>query len=74
MRYHKNPHGFLAGVVFKIVNKVLKGHTVAYSIGAISAPLLNTLFFMGFLVIAFYDTDYIQNWLIRLVLPIRLLS
>ncbi|MBF1319235.1 ECF transporter S component [Mogibacterium diversum] len=53
--------GFLAGVVFKIVNKIFRGHTIAYSIGAISAPLLNTLFFMGFLVIAFYDTDYIQK-------------
>ena len=53
--------GFLAGVVFKIVNKIFRGHTIAYSIGSISAPLLNTLFFMGFLVIAFYDTDYIQK-------------
>ena len=53
--------GFLAGVVFKIVNKIFRGQTIAYSIGAISAPLLNTLFFMGFLVIAFYDTDYIPK-------------
>ena len=53
--------GACAGIIFKAINKVLKDRTIAYSIGAISAPLLNTLFFMGFLVIAFYDTDYIQK-------------
>ena len=53
--------GACAGIIFKAINKVLKDRTIAYSIGSISAPLLNTLFFMGFLVIAFYDTDYIQK-------------
>ena len=53
--------GVCSGIIFKAINKVLKDRTIAYSIGAISAPLLNTLFFMGFLVIAFYDTDYIQK-------------
>ena len=45
--------GACAGIIFKAINKVLKDRTIAYSIGAI--------FFMGFLVIAFYDTDYIQK-------------
>lgn len=53
--------GAFAGIIFKAINKVLKNRTIAYSIGAISAPLLNTIFFMGFLVIAFYDTRYIQK-------------
>lgn len=53
--------GACAGIIFKAINKVLKDRTIAYSIGAISAPILNTIFFMGFLVIAFYDTDYIQK-------------
>ena len=53
--------GVCSGIIFKAINKVLKDRTIAYSIGAISAPLLNTLFFMGFLVIAFYDTDYIHK-------------
>ena len=53
--------GACAGIVFKAVNNIFKDRTIAFSIGSISAPLLNTLFFMGFLVIAFYDTDYIQK-------------
>lgn len=53
--------GACAGIIFKAVNNIFKNRTIAFSIGSISAPLLNTLFFMGFLVIAFYDTDYIQK-------------
>ena len=28
---------------------------------SLSAPLLNTLFFMGYIVLAFYQTEYIQG-------------
>lgn len=53
--------GLCVGLIFMAVNKAVKGKTIAYSIGSISAPLLNTLFFMGFIVLAFYNTSYIQN-------------
>lgn len=53
--------GICVGLLFKAVDKALKGSTVSYIIGSLSAPLLNTLFFMGFIVLAFYRTDYIQN-------------
>ena len=29
--------------------------------GGLSAPVLNTVFFMGFLVLIFYNCDYVQN-------------
>lgn len=32
-----------------------------YAIGAVSAPLLNTTFFMGLIVALFYQTEYIQG-------------
>ena len=30
-------------------------------VASLSAPLLNTLFFMGYIVLAFYHTDYVQS-------------
>lgn len=53
--------GVCVGLIFMALDKALKGNTVSYVIGSISAPLLNTIFFMGFIVLAFYNTDYIQN-------------
>lgn len=53
--------GFCVGLLFKVLNKATKGKTAAYVIGSISAPLLNTLFFMGFIILVFYNTPYIQT-------------
>ena len=53
--------GICVGLIFRALNKSLKGNTISYAIASLSAPLLNTLFFMGFIVLAFYNTDYIQN-------------
>ena len=33
-------------------------------VASLSAPLLNTLFFMGYIVLAFYQTDYVQSLVI----------
>ena len=33
----------------------------SYFIGALSAPLLNTLFFMGYIVLVLYNTEFIQS-------------
>ena len=52
---------FLSGYIFKAVRKVDKTKTWSYFVGAISAPVLNTLFFMSYLCIAFYNTDYVQG-------------
>lgn len=53
--------GLCCGLIFKACRKVdLKG-TWSYFVGAISAPLLNTFFFMGYIVLVFYRTEYIQE-------------
>ena len=49
--------GFLAGVIFKMVKKLKPG----YEIACLAGPMLNTLFFMGALVLFFYNTEFIQN-------------
>lgn len=41
--------------------KKLTGKQTGAVWGAISAPLLNTVFFMGFLVLFFYGSDYVQS-------------
>ncbi|MBO5303689.1 MAG: ECF transporter S component [Lachnospiraceae bacterium] len=53
--------GWLTGILYKAFVKVKfmkKGALVAANL---CAPLLNTTFFMGFMVLFFYNTDYIQN-------------
>ncbi len=58
--------GYLAGVIFKAVSKFDRRGNWGYFVGAISAPVLNTLFFMGFLVLAFYNTEYVQGLVSKL--------
>ena len=53
--------GLLTGLVFKAIRKIDKTYTLAYFIGAFSAPFLNTVLFMGYIVLAFYGTEYVQN-------------
>ena len=38
-----------------------KPGTWSYILSAMCAPALNTLFFMGYIVLAFYGCDYVQN-------------
>lgn len=53
--------GFCAGWVFRLLNQVDRKGIVSYVLGALATPLLNTLFFMGYIVLVFYTSDYIQN-------------
>lgn len=53
--------GLCTGYIFKAVRKIDHTKTWSYFVGALSAPLLNTLFFMSYLCIAFYNTDYVQG-------------
>ena len=53
--------GFCTGLVYKAVKKIDRSHTWSYFVGSISAPLLNTLFFMGYIVLVFYNTDFVQG-------------
>ena len=54
--------GVACAYVFKAVIKLDKDEkTWSYFVGALSAPLLNTLFFMGYIVLFFYNTSFVQN-------------
>lgn len=53
--------GFCVGLLFKALRFIDRKGGWSYFIGALSAPLLNTLFFMGYIVLAFYHTDYVQS-------------
>lgn len=50
--------GWLAGFIFSKIKKF----KYSIEITSLIAPLLNTVFFMGCLVIFFYNTDYIQSF------------
>ena len=53
--------GFCVGLLFKALRLIDRKGGWSYFIGALSAPLLNTLFFMGYIVAVFYQTEYIQG-------------
>ena len=53
--------GAVTGWIFRGLKKLDEFDIWCYFAGGLAAPLLNTIFFMGFLVLAFYNTDYIQQ-------------
>ena len=54
--------GFCCGLIFKAVSKFDKDEkTWSYFVGALSAPLLNTIFFMGYIILFFYKTEIVQS-------------
>lgn len=54
--------GYLTGVLFKLIAKADKTNTICYFAGGLLAALLNTLFFVGTLLVFFWNTDYIQSF------------
>ena len=53
--------GFCVGLIFKALRFIDRRGGWSYFVGALSAPLLNTLFFMGYIVLVFYHTEFIQS-------------
>ena len=53
--------GLCVGLVFNGLKQLDKPGTWSYIVSAMCAPGLNTLFFMGYIVLAFYGCDYMQN-------------
>ena len=47
--------------LFRVLRRMDRKKSWSYFVGAMSAPLLNTIFFMGYIVLVFYKTDYIQE-------------
>lgn len=52
--------GLAVGFIYKGLKSVIKSN-IRYFIAAICAPVLNTVFFMGWIVIAFYGSEYVQG-------------
>ncbi len=53
--------GLLCGLVFYGLNKALHGKKLAYILAALACPACNTIFFMGFIMLFYFKTDYIQG-------------
>ena len=53
--------GLCVGLVFNGLKRLDKPGTWSYIVSAMCAPGLNTLFFMGYIVLVFYHTDYVQS-------------
>ena len=54
--------GLCCGLVYQGMRKILPGkEKVCAAVGSFSAAFLNTVFFMGFLVLLFYGSPYVQG-------------
>ena len=53
--------GWLTGIIFKGLEKIDRSKTVSFFIGGFLAALLNTILFMGALMLFFWNTEYIQS-------------
>lgn len=58
--------GFLTGWLFRAVHRIDRTKTVSYFIGGLLAPVLNTVLFMGYIVLFFYRTEFVQNMVVKL--------
>jgi uncharacterized membrane protein len=52
--------GWLTGVIFRAVKKVDKTKTAAYFVGGFAGAVLNTVFFIGMLLICFWNLEEFQ--------------
>ncbi len=53
--------GVLTGIIYRVLSKADKKGLVSTLVGTLSAPVLNTIFFMGYICLAFWHTDYVQG-------------
>ena len=53
--------GWLCGLIFMALYKIKGTRKISYYVASLSCPVLNTVFFMGSLVLFFYKSDYIQG-------------
>ena len=53
--------GFCVGWIFRGISRIDRTRVVGYFVSALSAALLNTIFFMGYIILFFYQTEFVQN-------------
>ena len=55
--------GFVPGLVYSALKKVDKTNVIAQAVGCLTCPILNTLFFMSFLMLFFGSSELIQGFM-----------
>ena len=58
--------GLLTGLIFRGIHRIDRTKTISYFIGGLLAPVLNTALFMGYIVLFFYQTEFVQNMVTKL--------
>ncbi len=53
--------GAATGWLFQLFKKLDKHRIWCYFAGGLAAPMLNTILFMGYIVLVFYQTEYVQG-------------
>ncbi len=53
--------GLVCGLVFYALNKALHGSKLSYVLSALVCPAANTVFFMGFIMLFYFNSDYVQG-------------
>lgn len=53
--------GVCAGWLFRIMHFFDRKGRICYWIGALATPVLNTLFFMSYICMVFYQTEFVQK-------------
>ncbi len=61
--------GLFTGLIFEALKKVDSKKTWCYFVGGLLAPMLNTILFMGYIVLFFYNTEFVQNLVTKLGAP-----
>lgn len=61
--------GFIPGLIHLALKRFKKLTIFSEALACLLVPLLNTVFFMGMLIIGFYQTDYIQGFVALLKAP-----
>jgi hypothetical protein len=50
-----------AGWIFRLLHLVDRKGRFCHWVGALATPVLNTVFFMGYIVMVFYQTEFVQK-------------
>lgn len=59
--------GTAVGYFYRAIRRAMPTHkNTCYLLGSLSAPILNTLLFMGYICLVFYKTDFVQNLVTKL--------
>ena len=54
--------GWLTGLIFQALHRIDRTRFISYGAASLSAALLNTIFFMSFLILLFGNTDFIKSF------------